>query len=124
MGKVKLRAETSPYLTLTLVFHSLGQHLRLSFDDMNVYRGEARGIMEQRIHSRRRDRLVKQLRQAGCELHYGNNIRETADLWVRVRVLGTKTIDEFAAEMGISKRKLLERLDPFDKAANYEKHPG
>lgn len=124
-GKPKLHAETSPYLTLTLIFHSLGQYLRLSFDDMNVYRGEAKGIMEQRTHSHKRDKIIKALKQAGCHLHYGENIRKTAHLWVRVRVLrGAVTEEEFAREVGISKRKLLDRLDPFDKATNYDKHPG
>jgi len=125
-GKVNIQAKTSKYLTLVLVFRSLCDYLRLNFDDMNVYRGEAKGIMEQRKHSRLRDKFVKALKQAGCDLHYGDNIRDAAHLWVRVRIFRAHniTIDEFASDRGISKRKLLDRLDPFDKAMDYDKHPG
>lgn len=122
-GKSKLRAETSPYLTLTLVFHSLGQHLRLSFDDMNVYRGEAMGIMEQRAHSRQRDKLVKALKKAGCNLHYGENIRVTAHLWVRARILNN-SLAEFAAKEFKTDRDILKILQPFDNATGYIRHPG
>ncbi len=129
MGKVNIQAEkteASKYLTLALLFRSLGEYLKLSFDDMNVYRGEARNIMEQRKHSRAKDKLIKSLKKAGLGLQYGSNIKETAYLWVRVRILRPYniTIDEFAADKGISKRKLLDRLLPFDKAMGYTRQPG
>lgn len=74
MGRVKLRAETSPYLALALVIRSLGDYLKINFDDLNAYRGKAKDIMSQPTHTRRRDILIRAFKQAGWELHYGDNI--------------------------------------------------
>ena len=125
MGKVKIQLETSPFLCVALLLRTIGEHLKLSFDDLNAYRGEAKGIKEQRKHSRQWDKLVKEFKRAGYGLIYGDDIRETAHLWVRVRILSRMTIAQFAKEeMGITKRKLLDRLLPFDKAMGYDRHPG
>ncbi len=124
-GKVNIQAETSQYLVLALAFRSVADYQGLSFNDMNVYRGKAKGIMEQRTHSRDRDKLIQAFKKAGLNLQYGDNIRDTAHLWVRVRILSTMTISQFAEEeMGITKRKLLDRLLPFDKAMGYDRHAG
>ena len=57
---------------------------------------------------------------------YGKNVRDNARLWVCTRILrpATTIIDMLAAENGMSKKKLLERLDPLDKAMNYNRHAG
>jgi hypothetical protein len=123
-GKVELQFETSPFLAIALILRTLGEHLKLSFDDFNVYRGEVKGIKERGKHSRRWDKIVKRFKQAGLELIYGDNIRETARLWVRARVLRTDTIEQFAVKEGISKKNLLDRLDPFDKAMGHVRQPG
>jgi len=125
MGKVKIQLETSLFLGVALLLRTMGEHLKLSFDDLNAYRGEAKGIKERRKHSRQWDKIVKEFKRAGYGLIYGDDIRETAHLWVRVRILSTMTISQFAEEeMGITKRKLLDRLLPFDKAMGYDRHPG
>jgi hypothetical protein len=121
--KANIQAGTSRYLTLALVFRSLADHLRLSFDDMNVYRGKAKDIMAQRKHSRRRDKLVRALKRTGFNLHYGDNIRQVAHIWVRVRVLHN-SIAEFAAKESRTARDILKILQPFDRAAGYTRHPG
>lgn len=125
MGRVKIQLETSPFLSVALLLRTIGEHLKLSFDDLNAYRGEAKGIKERRKHSRQWDKFVKEFKRAGYGLIYGDDIRETAHLWVRVRILNTMTIAQFAKkELDISKRKLLDRLAPFDKAMGYDRHPG
>lgn len=122
-GKVNIQAKTSRHLTLALVFRSLADHLRLNFDDMNVYRGEARDLMEQNIDSRTRRKLVKLLRQVEGKLHYGNKVREGAREWVRARVLN-HSFTEYAARKGQSPNKLRKRIRPFDDSTEYKLHPG
>lgn len=126
MGKVAIQFETSPFLAVALILRTIGEHLKLSFDDWNTYRGEAKGAEGRRKHSRKWDKTVKAFKQKGFELIYGKNIRDTARLWVHARILrpSVKTIDVFAAENGLSKKNLLDRLDPFDKAMGYYRHPG
>lgn len=121
-GKFNIQAVTSPYLTIALVFRSMGDYLKLDFNDLNTYRGEANEIMNQKRHTRRHDKLVKSLRKAGLEMHYGNKIRDTALLWVRTRVL--HSLVEISTELQISRQKLAERLKPFDDATGYIRQPG
>jgi len=123
-GKVNIQVKTSKYLLLALGFRSLADYQGLNFDDMNVYRGEANDILEETFHSRERDKLVQQLKKAGLNLQYGDNIRDSARLWVKARVLRTDTIEEFTVNMNLSKKNLLDRLFPFDKAMGYIRQPG
>ena len=127
-GKPNIYAESekSKVLTFALSFHSLGEYLKINFDSLNVYRGEAKDIMEQTTHSRLRDKFIQNFKRAGYDLHYGDKIREGAHLWVRVRVLlpPNKTIEGYATDRGITKKALLDRLDPFDRATGYMRQHG
>ena len=120
---MNIQAKTSPYLASALVFRSLADHLRLNFDDMNIYRGEAKGLMEQNKDSRPRRKLVKLLKQVEGKLRHGNKVREGAHEWVRARIL-SHNFTEYAAKTSQYSNKLRERIRPFDDSTGYKLHPG
>ena len=122
-GKEKLKADNSIFMDLVLIFGTLGQYLKLDFNAMNEYRGGAKELMEQHKHSRRRDKIVRALRDMGFGLHYGDQMREGARLWVRARVF-SNSLSDFAEKQSKSERDILQILEPFDEAAGYPRHPG